>query len=136
MITDQPDSFDDCLEQAWRIMLSDADSALALLAQARAMIGQDTLRACQLSFHEGWGYNFCGDYLQALKRFSEASTLAEQLKDPEEFWRIHNGMGMAYQGMGQYGEALYHYRESLVISQSVGNTNGIYASLLNLALLN
>ncbi|MEP4547252.1 MAG: diguanylate cyclase [Saccharospirillum sp.] len=136
MTTDQPDLFSACLERAWQIMLSDADSALAILAQAKTMVGQDTLRACQLSFHEGWGYNFGGDYLQALKRFSEASTLAEQLKDPEEIWRIHNGMGMAYQGMGQYGEALYHFSQSLVISRSVDNINGIFASLLNLALLN
>ncbi len=116
-------------------MLSDAESAFSLLDQARLLKEPSAQRDCQLCFHEGWAFNFLGDHLQALKRFSEAMTLADHSKDPEEIWRIHNGMGMAYQGMGQYGEALHHYRQSLDISRSVANMNGLFASQLNLALL-
>lgn len=135
MTTDQPDSFSACLEQAWVVMISEPVSALRLLDQARTLVESVPLRACQLAFHEGWGYNFLGDHLEALKKFSEALALAEQLKHQEEIWRIHNGMGMAYQGMGQYGEALHHYRQSLVICQSISNMNGLFAAQLNLASL-
>ncbi|MEX0622858.1 diguanylate cyclase [Saccharospirillum sp.] len=128
-------AFDKCLEQAWQAMLSDTDKAFKLLDHARTLVDSSVRRECQLFFHEGWAYIFQGDHLQALKQLTESLALAEQIKDPEEFWRIHNGMGMAYQGMGQYGEALHHYRQSLAISQSVVNINGIFASQLNLAAL-
>lgn len=123
------------LEQAWQAMLSDTETAFQLLDQAQTLVGSSVLRECQLFFHQGWAYIFQGEHLQALKRLSESLAMAEQIKDPEELWRIHNGLGMAYQGMGQYGEALHHYRQSLAISQSVANINGIFASQLNLALL-
>jgi diguanylate cyclase (GGDEF)-like protein len=128
-------SFDEYLERAWEIMISEPEAAVTLLKNARTLVDPSDRMLSQLAFHEGWTFNFMGEYLQALKRFSEAQALAEQLKSAEDTWRIHNGMGIAYQGMGQYGEALFHYGESLAICQSIGEINGLFAAQLNLATL-
>lgn len=127
--------FDDLLQHAWTLMISDPARALSLVHQAPTGMTLSQSQRCQLYFHEGWCHIFLGDYLEALKWLSQALTLGEVLEDDDQIKRISNGIGMAYHSMGQYAQALQHYERALELNQQSGDLNGIFAALLNLAAL-
>lgn len=127
--------FDDLLQRAWGLMISDPLKAGRELDRARTLVGTSEHQLCQLYFHEGWCQIFLGDYVEALKLLSRALTLGERLSLSSEIKRACNGIGMAYHNMGQYGQALSQYERSLQLCKDVGDINGTFAALLNLASL-
>lgn len=123
------------LETAWKQMVSDPAAARKLIEQARTLVEPSDIESIELDFHAGWCCNFQGEYLEALTLFSSALALAERLKAVDPTMRICNGIGMAYYNLGRYGLAERYYERSLELNQLVGNSNGIFAALLNRALL-
>lgn len=116
-------------------MLSDPLAAQALIDQARTLVEPSELESIELDFHSGWCLIFQGEYLQSLTLLSNALPLAERLNAIDPTMRICNGIGMAYYNLGRYGLAERYYQRSLELSQQLGNSNGIFAALLNQALL-
>lgn len=127
--------FDDLLQKAWGLMISDPIQAGRELDRARTLVEASDHQLCQLYFHEGWCQIFLGDYVEALKLLSKALTLGERLSLNSEIKRACNGIGMAYHNMGQYGQALSQYERSLQLCKDADDINGTFAALLNLASL-
>ncbi|WP_108126624.1 diguanylate cyclase domain-containing protein [Saccharospirillum mangrovi] len=134
-MTTEGDQFQQILATAWTQMVSDPLAAQTLIDQARTLVEPNELESIELDFHTGWSFIFQGEYLQALTLFSSALALAERLKAVDPTMRICNGIGMAYYNLGRYGLAERYYERSLELNQQVGNSNGIFAALLNQALL-
>lgn len=117
-------------------MVSDPLAAQQLIDQARTLVEPSTETASiELDFHSGWCLIFQGEYLKSLTLFSNALALAERLNAIDPTMRICNGIGMAYYNLGRYGLAERYYERSLELNQLAGNSNGIFAALLNQALL-
>ncbi|MDB2448848.1 diguanylate cyclase [bacterium] len=123
------------LEIAWKQMVSDPHAAQSMIDQARTLVEPGDRETIELEFHSGWCRVFSGEYLQALTLFSSALALSERIKSADLTMRICNGIGMAYYNLGRYGLAERYYERALELNQAVGNSNGIFAALLNLALL-
>jgi len=123
------------LKAAWAQMVSDPLAAQELIDQTRTLVEPTELESIELDFHSGWCLIFQGEYLKSLTLFSNALALAERLSALDPTMRICNGIGMAYYNLGRYGLAERYYERSLELNQQVGNSNGIFAALLNQALL-
>lgn len=134
MTSSGPD-FEQLLKTAWAQMVSDPLAAQNLIDQARTLVEPSDQESIELDFHSGWCLIFQGEYLKSLTLFSNALALAERINAVDPTMRICNGIGMAYYNLGRYGLAERYYERSLELNQQVGNSNGIFAALLNQALL-
>lgn len=78
---------------------------------------------------------YTGDYSNAYRYQNQALSLFQTLKDTVNMCRLHFGIGTNFYFQKQYETALYHYKESLRISEEANNLQtkyGAYDAIGNL----
>lgn len=71
---------------------------------------------------------YTGDYSNAYRYQSQALSLFQTLKDTVNMCRLHFGIGTNFYFQKQYETALYHYKESLRISEEAHNLQAKYGA--------
>ena len=71
----------------------------------------------------------------ALRYLKRGLSLAKELGDPESISKSLNNLGIAYDNLGEYENAIASYRESLRLKQLIGYRHGMAQTLHNLALV-
>ncbi len=69
----------------------------------------------------------------ALEPLNRALSLSVEVDNQEEKARILHGIGMAYEVLNKFDEALRNFQQSVDINHSLGNKGGIAASLREIA---
>ena len=93
----------------------------ALIALATALLHADTRSAAEVIAEAA-----------ALERYRQARVLAERIHENHSLATIHNGIGILYVRLGDYGSALEHLSQSLNLSGSVGDDRGAATALNNI----
>jgi eukaryotic-like serine/threonine-protein kinase len=106
--------FDSARSQLSKMLKADPKNVNALLA-----LGQLEVRA--------------GKPQAALKPLNDALSLTVEVDNPEEKAQIHHGIGMAYEVLNKFDEALRNFQLSIDINRGLGNKGGVAASLREIA---
>jgi eukaryotic-like serine/threonine-protein kinase len=106
--------FDSARSQLSKMLKADPKNVNALLAS-----GQLEVRA--------------GKPQAALKPLNDALSLTVEVDNPEEKAQILHGIGMAYEVLNKFDEALRNFQLSIEINRGLGNKGGVAASLREIA---
>ena len=106
--------FDSARNQLSKMLKADPKNVNALLA-----MGQLEVRA--------------GKPQAALKPLNDALSLTVEVDNPEEKAQILHGIGMAYEVLNKFDEALRNFQLSIDINRGLGNKGGVAASLREVA---
>ncbi len=106
--------FDNARKQLSKLLHDDPKNLNALLA-----MGQMEIRA--------------GKPQDALEPLNRALSLSVEVDNQEEKGQILHGIGMAYEVLNKFDEALRNFQQSVEINRALGNKGGIAASLREIA---
>ncbi len=106
--------FDNARDQLSKMLKADPKNLNALLA-----MGQLEVRA--------------GKAQAALDPLNRALSLTVEVDNPEEKAKILQGIGMAYEVLNKFDEALRNFQQSIDINHALGNKGGVAASLREVA---
>jgi serine/threonine protein kinase/Tfp pilus assembly protein PilF len=106
--------FDNARNQLSKMLKADPKNLNALLA-----MGQLEVRA--------------GKPQAALDPLNRALSLTVEVDNPEEKAKILQGIGMAYEVLNKFDEALRNFQQSIDINHALGNKGGVAASLREVA---
>jgi eukaryotic-like serine/threonine-protein kinase len=106
--------FDNARKQLSKLLHDDPKNLNALLA-----MGQMEIRA--------------GKPQDALEPLNHALSLSVEVDNQEEKGQILHGIGMAYEVLNKFDEALRNFQQSVEINRALGNKGGIAASLREIA---
>jgi len=124
---------DDC----WDLMLQDPDSAMTLAIKSLELAKNTDLVELQGRglFMQGWCHSYAGRYPQAPEYFQKSIAEFMKIQDVSQIARSYNGMGWAFQSLGQFGVSLQHYETSLSMLEQVEENSIYFATKINMALL-
>ena len=121
----------------WDLMLQDPDGAMTL-AKKSLELAKNTdlveLRGRGL-FMQGWCHSYASRYPQAPEYFQKSIAEFIKIQDIAQIARSYNGMGWAFQSLGQFGVSLQHYETSLTMLEQVEVNSVYFATKINIALL-
>lgn len=120
--------------QAWDARTTDAQAAIALGEQARALAAEygERPRLARSHFILGHCHYRIAEYEAARTHSLAALTLFEELGDRDGRADALNTIGNVYSSLGDHHSALDYYLQSLALRQAAGNRQSEAASLNNI----
>jgi CHAT domain-containing protein/Tfp pilus assembly protein PilF len=103
-----------------------------LLAEEKELVTADLARALN---HQGDRLANRGVYPQALKVYTLANGLAEQVGDRPEIARTLHNLGRVHRSQGDFPQALQYFQKSLAINEELGEQPGIGRTLLGIGMV-
>ncbi|HJZ13385.1 MAG TPA: tetratricopeptide repeat protein, partial [Acidobacteriota bacterium] len=88
----------------------------------------------QAFFYLGKDTILMGDAEKAITRYLlKALSIHTQLGDQRGEADVLNAMGVAYERLGRYDDAIRYYNDSIAVKEKIGNKKGVATSLNNIA---
>lgn len=112
------------------------EAAMDLIIQAHDLLekANDSLLSAEMYYLKGKIHDKLGDYASSISEFKESAHIYQQLEDHNGYAKAMNYLGVTYDQLGDYDEALRHYLISLnVLDES--NPQGLIYINNNIALI-
>ena len=81
---------------------------------------------------QGVTYSIKGDYMKALKAFTESREVFQRMGDIEGVSHCTNNIGLIYMYQDSHAEALDHFLQSLEVREEMGDRDAIASSMMNI----
>jgi CHAT domain-containing protein/tetratricopeptide (TPR) repeat protein len=103
-----------------------------LLAGEKELVTGDLVRALN---NQGDRFSNQGEHPQAMRVYTLANSLAEQIGDRSEIARTRHNLGHVHRLQGNFAQAMENFRKGLAINEALGKQEGIARSLLGIGMV-